>query len=194
MKVPMRRFTSVTAVAVGIAVATVLAPMVPIPVHANSSTGSVTVQIVPPGLPISSLDNSLLTTGTLSASIMMIPDVVAHDGVIEVEGVFIVEDYRASQCEWTVRLQDTSSKSAYLLGVDVDGDKSNIGPPPWAYEGVHAWDSAIGLSMDQSPALASATSQNHGGCGMIVSRVAIAADEDTLDEPRTLSVIIPYAP
>lgn len=191
MKIPARRIVLCGVVGVGLIVGVLLATMSNPPVIATSSTGSVTVQIVAPGGLLIDSDEGPISPGTLSASMLLLPDSSSDDGA-SFSGMFVVEDHRSQDCQWTVRLQNDSPDPSHLVGVEVGG--VDPGPPPWAYEGVHAWDAAAGLSMANAPPLASATKQGKGGCGLIVNRVELQTDSSSPHEAQTLTVLLPAAP
>lgn len=159
---------------------------------ATSSTGLVTVEIVPPGgLNFNSGDDRP-PVGTLSASIMLPPDLDGLGDNGTLEAFFVVEDHRAQECGWTVRLQEDSLNPARLVGVDVGG--SGFGPPAWAYEGVQGLDLDAGQSIDNLPQLARATHQNRGGCGLTVSRMTLQVNHDARTDERTFVLFLPTAP
>lgn len=164
-------------------------------VEATSSSGTVSVQIVPPGGLGAETEDALIQPGTLSASIAGLPDSALSDDVTTINGIFVVEDHRSRDCGWTVRVSDQSQNPSRLVGVDVGGIQG--GPPQWAYEGVHAWDAAAGMSMADVPALASSTEPGTGGCGITLNQMTIAVSPPSAsadEAPQTLMVILPAAP
>lgn len=162
--------------------------------ESDSDTGTVTIEILPPG----GLDRRepapgvvYIPPGTLTAKILYLPD--PDPGERIVDGVVVVEDHRQRSDGWTVHLGETSGNSGFLERVIVGAEGWGISG--WIYEGVHVWDTAQGMSLEQAPPLI--TAQVGSGRGVTLSYTEIAIDPTMVGEEvdrGVLNLIIPAAP
>lgn len=164
-------------------------------VEAQSSTGRVGIQIVPPESFPSESGNGLISPGTLSASLTILPESGDSSGSFVLEGVFLVADHRSHACEWTARVYDPSANPGHLTDVVVGSP--DIFTPHWAYDGVRMHDPSLGISLASTPLVATASKMANGGCGVIGSRISFEVDSASMkvdSPPKTLIVILPAAP
>lgn len=173
----------------------------------DSDTGTITVQIVPPGSPSptpeakapeaelpgakSPESKPLSAPGTLSAALMWLPDSAL--GQTRLHGLLAVQDHRARANGWTIRLLGGSSGQAHLVEVTVG--EAGFDLPDWVYEDIHAWDVAVGASMAESPQVV--TAPPNRGYSLTIHQLWVDVEVTAAMEAGaklTLVLILPAAP
>lgn len=173
---------------------TMLMPGMKADAESATDTGTLTLEIVPPG----SSDTGTAASeprasgpGTLSAFLMWMPD--PADGQNRLHGMIAVQDHRASADEWTVRLMDGSEQPAFLMKVTVGN--AGFGLPDWVYQGIFAWDVAVGASLAEAPQIV--TAPQYRGYNLTIHQIWIDVDPTLLGQhgaALTLLVMLPSAP